>query len=268
MGSLTHGLSDPWTRRVLDGRRLHRARAILGSEYTRTTGPAQAPWGIARCVTLTNVEVAPEMAASSFVWSPDTWLPPDSTRTDDFVIRSYVPGDGRLLADALNESYEHLRTFMTWVQPLNTTDDAELVVRRGRANYLLRTDFMLGIFSGDETRLIGGSGFHLREGDLSSRRAEIGMWVAASESSKGLATAVLKELLRWGFTEWPWDRLSWNCSVENVASRRVAEKAGMTLEGTLRQRLPVPGPAVHDQHCFSMLRTEWEARRVDPEDRE
>ena len=75
---------------------------------------------------------------------------------------------------------------------------------------------------------------HLREGPLKTRTAEIGMWIRASEAGTGLGTAVLTELVRWGFTDWPWLRLSWKCNAENLASARVAQKCGFVYEGQIR----------------------------------
>ena len=45
--------------------------------------------------------------------------------------------------------------------------------------------------------------------------------------------------------------------VENVASWRVMEKIGMTLEGTLRSH-GVNRGVRHDYHCYGILRHEWE----------
>src|SRR5690606_26587299 len=92
----------------------------------------------------------------------------------------------------------------------------------------------IGVWEPGEGRLLGGCGYHLREGALWLGNAEIGMWIRGDAAHRGLGTRVLRELLRWGFTEWPWRRLSWRCSSANVASQRVAEKAGLRREGVLR----------------------------------
>ena len=74
---------------------------------------------------------------------------------------------------------------------------------------------------------------------------------------QGLGTRVLRALLKWGFEEWGWERLTWHCDVRNVASARVAEKNGLKLEGTLRSNdLDVEGKR-RDTHIFAILRSEW-----------
>lgn len=185
------------------------------------------------------------------------FIAPERYVTPNFVIRSYLPGDGVLLSDAVNNSYEHLKTFMPWAKPYQSIEESEALVRRFRGRYLLNEDFVLGIFSPDEQRLLGGSGFHLREGGFAHRSAEIGMWIRADAAGKGLGVAVLRALLEWGFTAWPWERLAWRCDGHNIASRRTAEKAGLRHEGVLREHLALPDGSRRDTYLYAMLKTEW-----------
>src|SRR4051812_40114977 len=98
--------------------------------------------------------------------APPPFLPPLRLDTDPFTLRAYQPGDGALLAEAVNTSYEHLRTFMGWARPDNTVEGSEARARHFAGKYLLQEDFGLGIFSPDGTRQLGGTGFHLRHGPL------------------------------------------------------------------------------------------------------
>jgi RimJ/RimL family protein N-acetyltransferase len=162
----------------------------------------------------------------------------------------------------VNASYEHLRTFMPWAKPRQPVEESERLCREFRGRYLLAQDFVLGVFAPDGRRLLGGCGYHLREGPLSLGNAEMGMWVRVEEAGRGLGTDVLRALLRWGFGEWPWKRLSWRCDARNVASIRVAEKARMLREGVLRGHMLSPSGERRDTVCFALLRDE--AGRVPP----
>ncbi|HOU14337.1 MAG TPA: GNAT family protein [Anaerolineae bacterium] len=187
----------------------------------------------------------------------EPFFAPEHYVTEEFTIRSYVPGDGPLLAEAVNASYEHLKRFMVWAKPHTEEIEAEQTVRRFRGEYLLSTNFVLGIFSPDGKRLLGGSGFHLREGELSNRAAEIGMWIRADAAHKGLGPRVLRAILTWGFTEWPWERLTWRCNEENIASRRTAERAGMQFEGRFRAVTRLPDGTRETTLLFAALKGEW-----------
>lgn len=184
-----------------------------------------------------------------------TFFAPERFVTPHFILRSYLPGDGEKLSEAVNSSYEHLTVFMPWAKVHQSVEESETLVRSFRAKYLMNEDFVIGIFAPDESQLLGGCGYHLREGPLETGNAEIGMWIRAGEAGKGLGTAVLKALLEWGFTEWRWSRLAWKCDVNNLASRRTAEKAGFHLDGTLRQHLPNHhGGSKRDALYFSRLK--------------
>ncbi len=189
--------------------------------------------------------------------SPDFLVAPERTATSDFVIRCYRPGDGARLAEAVNASYDHLKRFMPWAKPRQSVEESEKLVRDFAGKYLSSADFVLGVWTPDESRLIGGTGYHLREGPISWRNAEVGMWIAADRAGQGLGSAVLREVLRWGLSEWPWMRISWWCSGANLASRRLAEKAGMKFDGVLRgHRIDLDGTR-QDSYAYSALRGEW-----------
>jgi RimJ/RimL family protein N-acetyltransferase len=187
----------------------------------------------------------------------DYLFAPERHEADGFVLRSYNPGDGPLLVDAIISSYDHLRPWVPWANPNQSLEDAEKFVRQSRARYLLAEDFIIGVFSEDGQRLLGGAGFHLREGALSTACAEIGMFIRQSEAGRGLGTRVLRALLDWGFVDWPWLRLSWRCDQRNVASARVAEKAGLRLEGVLRGQRAHVGEGRRDTACYALTKAEW-----------
>jgi len=178
-----------------------------------------------------------------------------------FVLRSYDVGDGPLLSEAADESYEHLRPWMPWARPRQPIEDSERLVRQFRARYLLSEDFVIGVFSSDEKRLLGGAGFHLREGPISTGCAEIGMFIRKNEAGRGLGTKVLNSLLDWGFSAWPWLRLSWHSDQRNLASIRVAEKCGLLHEGVLRGQRAEVGDGRRDTACYALTKQDWLARR-------
>lgn len=184
-----------------------------------------------------------------------SFIAPQETRFGNCTIRSYRSGDGPALSAAIVASYEHLRTFMPWATREYPPAEGETLARRFAARYLQNEEFVLGIFDGPE--VVGGTGFHLREGPLESRCAEIGMWIAGGRAGRGLGTEALRAMLRWGFDDWAWLRLSWHCDSRNLASARVAVKAGLTLEGTLRgQWCPVTNGR-RDTLVYAALSGEW-----------
>jgi RimJ/RimL family protein N-acetyltransferase len=88
--------------------------------------------------------------------------------------------------------------------------------------------------------------------DWEIRSAEIGYGVRSDERGRGYATEALVGLSRWMLTEGGIQRAWLTANVDNVASVRVAEKAGFHREGTLR-RAAMEEDGLHDQAIFSLL---------------
>lgn len=187
---------------------------------------------------------------------PDTF--PERLETPRFVVRAYRVGDEGLLNRSVNRSFEHLHPWMPWAKPDTSLEESAQVVRRFMAQWLLRQEFILGIFAPDESELWGGTGFMLRgTTPLEWRSTEIGMWISVEQSGQGLGTAVLKALLRWGFTDWGWERMEWFCDSRNHASARTASRAGMQREACLRGNCIDHLGYRRDTLIFGMLRSDW-----------
>lgn len=183
--------------------------------------------------------------------------PPDEYRTAQFMLRRYRPTDGPLLRESVTASQKHLVQWLPWAG-VDLSD--ELATRRVRefcGRWLLATDFLIAITDPGDTRFLGGCGYHLRKQPLGNLIAECGMWLRPELSGKGLGTAVLKALLTWGFSAWPWERIEWRCDARNTASYRTAEKAGMTQEGAFRHFRQKPEDEPRTSKIFAALRSEW-----------
>ena len=82
--------------------------------------------------------------------------------------------------------------------------------------------------------------------------ASIGYWLLARARGRGLASRALRLLSRWALTELGVERLYLTTAPDNVASQRVAERAGFTREGLLRAHLPTQAGR-RDSVIFSLL---------------
>ena len=69
--------------------------------------------------------------------------------------------------------------------------------------------------------------------DEEANEAELGYILAPEARGRGSATEALRQLTEWGFAR-GLQRLELRGDADNVASRRVAERCGYTLEGILR----------------------------------
>ena len=104
------------------------------------------------------------------------------------------------------------------------------------------------IIDGDGT-LVGSCG--INGTDDVNKRANLGYWVRSDRTGRGVATSATRVLATHGIEQLGLVRLEIIMSVSNVASRRVAERAGATYEGVLKSRLLLHGER-HDAHSFSV----------------
>jgi RimJ/RimL family protein N-acetyltransferase len=81
----------------------------------------------------------------------------------------------------------------------------------------------------------------------------IGYWLAAEARGRGLTTAALVALSRWGLEERGLGRVELVTDPDNIASQRVAERAGFTREGVLRSILVNRDGTRRDGVMFSLL---------------
>lgn len=165
-----------------------------------------------------------------------------TTLTDGtLTLRSPEAPDAPAVADAARSSYAELGPWMPWASPDYDNDDAMFWINN-------RTETGFVILDSDSS-VVGTCG--LNEFDHLHQRANLGYWVRTSHAGRGIATAATKIVARYGLTELGLQRLEVVMAVENPASRRVAERAGATYEGVLRNRLRLHDVA-HDAHSFSI----------------
>jgi RimJ/RimL family protein N-acetyltransferase len=107
---------------------------------------------------------------------------------------------------------------------------------------------VVGAFGGE---LLGSVSLHSI--DRAMGDAEIGYWTVASARGRGIAVRAVLAVCGWAFPVLQLDRIELFHAVENVASGRVAAKAGFTLEGRLRRSHRYGDGVKHDELLWSRL---------------
>jgi [ribosomal protein S5]-alanine N-acetyltransferase len=90
------------------------------------------------------------------------------------------------------------------------------------------------------------------------RRAEIAFNLGQAHWGRGLATEVARAVLGFGFQRLGLNRIEALCMPENVASRKVLLKLGMSFEGTMRQAHH-RHDGFQDMDLFALLASEFAA---------
>lgn len=182
---------------------------------------------------------------------------PYRIETERLVVRCYEPRDAPLTKDAIDSSLEELRPWMTWAELEPQTLDEKTELLRGfRSAFDAGDNFIMGIFSADESEQVGGSGLHPR---LEPGALEIGYFVRSSATRQGFCTESTAALTRVGFEICGADRIEIRIEPGNEASFGVPRKLGFVEEATLRRRLPGhAGGPMRDVTIFSMFREDFD----------
>jgi RimJ/RimL family protein N-acetyltransferase len=155
-------------------------------------------------------------------------------------IRPMMPGDGKQVFEAIDESREMLSKWHEWVAGVKTWEDSECTAREFYANFILRKSMSCVIFRGE--KLIGVCGYN-DEPNWATPAAAIGYWCRVSEQSKGYMREATAALTLYAFQQIGFKRLAIACEDENVKSAAIPEALGFTLETKAKGLIPKPGSA-------------------------
>src|SRR5579859_2831788 len=152
---------------------------------------------------------------------------PDHFETERLLVRCPRPGDGSALYGAVEASQPELNRWMPWSYNY-TLNAAEVFVRGAQAEFLRRENLPLSIFRKTDGLYLGGTGLH----DIvwNVPRFEIGYWLRTDCTGEGYMTEAVIALTDFCRAHFQARRMTIRCDSLNERSRRVAERAGYTLE--------------------------------------
>ncbi len=144
-------------------------------------------------------------------------------RTERLVLRTLHPGD----IDAVR-AYRNAPGQRRWTYTRDQTEAELMAWTAGGAPVFLRDGDAVQLGIELDGQLVGD--LMLRITSLGSRQAELGWMIAADAQGQGIATEAARAALELCFAAGA-HRVTAQLDEENVASRRVAERIGMALEG-------------------------------------
>jgi RimJ/RimL family protein N-acetyltransferase len=159
-------------------------------------------------------------------------LVPTTVVEDEITLRPWSEADVDSLVRRINDP--DVAKFLVLVPQPYTVQDAHDWVAIAADGWRDGTSASFGVHVTGVDGAAGGVGIRFLA-DIDAGCGEIGYWVGADARGRGVATAATRAAARWAFESVPeLARLQLRADVENVASNRVAAKAGFTREGVLR----------------------------------
>jgi RimJ/RimL family protein N-acetyltransferase len=143
--------------------------------------------------------------------------------------------DATGILDAVRSSVPELEVWMPWAHAGYSLEDTTTWLELCRDGWEKATQYSfiaVDVTSGEVLADCSISQINRMHGF-----ANLGYWVRSSATRQGLGSALARRVAQFGVEEIRLNRLEILTAVGNVASQRVAQKAGATLEGVLRSRL-------------------------------
>jgi ribosomal-protein-serine acetyltransferase len=179
---------------------------------------------------------------------------PELIEDGDLVLRRWRVADAEAQAAAVVASLDHLRPWMPWA----AAEPQAPIARRGMLSRWER-EWAAG---GDATYAVlldgevaGSCGLHRRRGP---RALEIGYWIAADRTRRGLGTRVAALLTDAAFARPGIDRVEIHHDRANRASAGIPRRLGYRLVAESPDRVDAPGEVGVDC-AWAIAREEWHA---------
>lgn len=130
-------------------------------------------------------------------------------------------------------------------------------------------DYISGVLSADKTgtfafavtvddKVVGSIGA-FRQGNIHSRTAEMGYYIAEPYWGKGLGASAVKQVCDYVFSSTDILRIFAEPFAYNIGSCRILEKNGFQYEGTLRSNA-VKNGVVIDMKMYAIIKSDCERR--------
>jgi ribosomal-protein-alanine N-acetyltransferase len=169
--------------------------------------------------------------------------PLETLQTERLLLRKPRMDDAPVIFETYAQDPEVTR-YLVWKPHKNIRETEQFLLACGQL-WREGKDFAYAITLKANDRLLGMFGLHPM-----NLKIEVGYALARLYWGKGFMTEALCAVIDWAFAQPDIFRIQAICDIENIASARVMEKAGMTREGLLRRYVLHPNISDEPRDCF------------------
>ena len=178
--------------------------------------------------------------------------PPEKVYTKRLLLRQPMMEDASRIFETYAQDHEVTR-YLTF-EPHASIRDTKTFLKRCLNNWKKNTSFPWTIIRQSDNQLLG----MIEIVNIEQSGIQLGYVLAKPFWGNGYMTESLKAIIEWSLKQKDIYRVWAVCDVENSASARVLEKAGMQKEGTLRRwvKLPYFSETPRDCFCYSIIKSD------------
>ena len=152
------------------------------------------------------------------------------------------------LCQAIRESMAELQPWMDWATPSYDLDSAQRWFEFTRLTWQHASAFHFVIIDSGTGQYLGNCGI---DGiDEKKQLCNLGYWVRTSQTGKGIASRATRLAARFAFETMTLQRIEIVIANDNLASQRVAQKAGAHFECLIKDGMVVRA-TMHDAAIYT-----------------
>ncbi|NNC94395.1 MAG: GNAT family N-acetyltransferase [Chitinophagales bacterium] len=164
----------------------------------------------------------------------------------DFILRGWLEGDAESLAKHAN-NFKIAKNLRNVFPHPYSIEDAHAYIARSQNKPTNKFAIVI------EGEACGGAGI-FQQDDVYCKNAELGYWLSEQFWGNGVMSKVVKQMVQYGFKTFDVTRIFAVPYGTNLASQRVLEKAGFTLEAILEKTIFKNGE-FEDEHIYAIRKT-------------
>lgn len=167
-------------------------------------------------------------------------MDPVEITADGLLLRPWRAED----ADAVHEACQDpdIQRWTSVPQPYERHHAIAFVSEHSPDAWNDRSAAPLGVFDKSSGELLGANGLTWWQG----AQAEVGFWIAPSARGRGVGTKATRAVAQWATEVVGIERLQWRAELGNHASRLIALRVGVVIEGVQRATIATPDRGLVD----------------------
>jgi RimJ/RimL family protein N-acetyltransferase len=173
--------------------------------------------------------------------------------SDRLLLRAFELDDVDAIYEAVCQSLPELTRWLPWCHAGYSRAETQDFLNQRSAAFRDSAEHAFAVLDRVSGRFLGAAG--VNQVDRNGRRANLGYWLRTDATGNGYATEATLLVARWAFDALELERIEIVAAVGNVASQRVAIRAGAHREGIARRRLR-KGEIQVDAVLFSLIRSD------------
>jgi RimJ/RimL family protein N-acetyltransferase len=169
---------------------------------------------------------------------------------ESILLRPYCEADAEHLYSAVRESIPEVSRWLPWCHENYSIEESRNFITSRNVTSQGDEWYSFAVFEKSSNKFVGGVGLNFI--NRVHQVGNLGYWVRTSATGQGFATSATRLAARFGFAQLGLRRIEIVAAVDNVASQKVAEKAGAIREGMARKRLLIHGES-QDAVLYSLI---------------